>query len=64
MPEIEKDVVAMPSLRSDGKPDQTAGYKVLDENGEAKAASTWSEFRDKTQETVKVPAEAPETTGS
>jgi hypothetical protein len=38
----EVDVVAMPSLKSDGTPDQTAGYKVLDENGEAKAASTWS----------------------
>lgn len=54
----EKDVVAMPSLKADGTPDQSAGFKVLDENGEAKAASTFTEFRDKTQETVEVPAES------
>ena len=53
----EKDVVAMPSLRADGKPDQTPGYKVLDESGEAQAASTFTEFRDKTQETVEVSTE-------
>lgn len=54
----EVDVVAMPSLKSDGTPDQTAGYKVLGEDGEVKAASSFDEFRDKTQETVEVPAEA------
>lgn len=54
----EVDVVAMPSLKTDGTPDQTSGYKVLDEQGEAKAASSFDEFRDKTQETVEVPAES------
>lgn len=62
MVSTEKDVVAMPSLRSDGKPDQTPGYKVLDEKGEAKAASTFEEFRNQTQETVTVPAAAAEVT--
>lgn len=54
----EVDVVAMPSLKTDGTPDQTSGYKVLDEDGEHKAASSFTEFRDKTQETVEVPKES------
>lgn len=31
----EVDVVAMPSLRADGTPDQTPGYKILDADGAA-----------------------------
>lgn len=29
------DVVAMPSLRADGSPDQTPGFQVLDDDGVA-----------------------------
>jgi hypothetical protein len=51
--ESEKDVVAMPSLRVDGNPDQTEGYKVLDPaTGEHADAAVFDEFREKTQETV------------
>ncbi|TKJ24360.1 hypothetical protein [Blastococcus sp. CCUG 61487] len=57
-PKTEVDVVAMPSLRTDGTPDQTPGFKVLHEGGEVKAASSFNEFRDKTQETVEVPEES------
>lgn len=57
-PKTEVDVVAMPSLRADGTPDQTSGFKVLHEGGEVKDAGSFDEFRDKTQETVEVPAES------
>ena len=58
MPETEKDVVAMPSLRSDGTPDQTEGYKVLDEAGDHKDAGEFTEFREVTQETVLPPPDS------
>lgn len=47
----EVDVVAMPSLRADGTPDQTASYKVLDADGNQQAASTFEDPRPFTQET-------------
>jgi hypothetical protein len=57
-PSSEGDVVAMPSLRSDGTPDQTPDYKVLDpETGEQAGQEAFTEFRAVTQETVLPPPE-------
>lgn len=39
------DVVAMPSLRADGTPDQTPGYLVLDHTGTPGPASEYSDPR-------------------
>jgi hypothetical protein len=57
-PSSEGDVVAMPSLKSDGTPDQTPDYKVLHpDTGEQVPASEFTEFRAVTQETVLPPPE-------
>lgn len=59
MPNTERDVVAMPSLRSDGTPDQTSDYRVLTPEGAHADAGEFTEFREVTQETVLPPEDSP-----
>ena len=60
----EVDVVAMPSLKTDGTPDQTDGFKVIAEGGEVKDGSEYEEVRPFTQQTPDVATGEPPAEGT